>query len=112
LTFVRRETTRPEVYLIPTQGGDITRVSLDGAALARFEPDGSALLFIDLSGKLWRAALRLAHPPVIEAQKLLFELPPLGWRAFRVAPDGTIYALAHTVDTTAAPLKILVGGAG
>lgn len=111
LAFVRRETTRPEAYLISTKGGEITRVSLDGATLARFDPDGSGLLFIDLARRVWRAPLRLGSPLTVGAPELLFELPPLGWRSFRVAPDGTIYALAHTVDITAAPLKILVGGA-
>lgn len=111
LGFVRRESTRPEAYLRLVDGGEVVRASVAGAALARFEPDGSALLFVGLDRQLWRAPIYREPTLAVGEPTLLFALPELGWYGFHVAPDASIYALAHTVDSAAAPLKLMVHAA-
>ncbi len=72
LAYTSVESGRPEVFVEAlAEGGGRYRISADGASLARWNADGSALFFRDLTGRLLRTALTTRDGALIIGQTVV-----------------------------------------
>jgi hypothetical protein len=108
LAYVAREGGRPECFLRALRGGEVVRVSRDGAWTCRFSPDGGTL-FLTTGERRMAAVDVTAEPLEVGAQRELFEVNGLGWIDFEVLADGRFLALVREVDGMAAPLTVIAG---
>jgi len=103
-----------DVFVIPfPPTGERWQLSSGGGAQPRWSPDGEALFYLDLAGRLMRVATPGSDPRHAGTPETLFETrleTSSSFDQFEVAPDGRfLLQLPIEGADTSAPLHVLVG---
>jgi Tol biopolymer transport system component len=108
-TFITYDSGRPELYASPVSGGVATRVSKDGALIARWSRDGRELLFLSGDGRMISVPIRTTPALDLGAPSTLFSVGSRGWMDFAVALDGKRFlALIPELVADEQPLKAIL----
>jgi dipeptidyl aminopeptidase/acylaminoacyl peptidase len=104
-TFTGTEAGRSEVYLAPITGGTIQTVSAGGGSQARWNPDGSEILYLSADSRVVSVPVR--RSPTLQPGKpeTLFLITGKGWVDFDIRPDGkSLLAIIKDVAAAEEPL--------
>jgi dipeptidyl aminopeptidase/acylaminoacyl peptidase len=114
VAFLAGESGEAEAaYVQPIDSpGEKTRISAGTAMLLRWSRDGKEIFYTTPDGKLMSVSVRTSPSLQVGKPVELFALPPKGWRAFDVAPDGRFLAAVPTVSYATEPVDVVVSGTG
>ncbi|MEO8679698.1 MAG: protein kinase [Vicinamibacterales bacterium] len=106
--YISYESGRPDLYVSSMSGGVATRVSKDGALVARWSRDGRELLFLAGDGRMVSVPIRTTPALELGAPATLFGVGRR-WLDFEIAPDGKRFlALIPAVVADEQPLQAIV----
>jgi Tol biopolymer transport system component len=115
VAYVSNESGRPEVYVVPFQGGGGKwMISGGGGSLPRWRHDGREILYYSPENRLMAAAVDGTGTGFgVGAVQPLFEVSPGNSRKFYdVSPDGRLLVnLATDTQTGATPITVVVNWA-
>ena len=105
-TFTRQESKRLEVQWMPLAGGGAQPVSAGGGSKARWNPNGSEILYLSLSStSIVSVPVNHLSPTLDLGQAhTLFEINGKGWADFDIARDGRLLAIVRDVVSGEEPL--------
>ncbi|HYK42333.1 MAG TPA: protein kinase [Thermoanaerobaculia bacterium] len=107
VAYISDESGRPEAYVAQMGASSPSvRVSPSGAVLLRWSRDGSEIFYTSPGQQLFSASVATSPSLQIGAPRLLFSLPPGGWRAFDVAADGRFLASVPQSSYATQPLRV------
>ncbi|MFA5911554.1 MAG: protein kinase [Vicinamibacterales bacterium] len=87
-TFTSTESGRQEIYVAAVAGGAAVPVSVGGAVMARWPPDGREIIYLSLDRRLVSVPFRSAPAITLGVAVTLFGVGEKGWIDFDLAPDG------------------------
>jgi serine/threonine-protein kinase len=118
IAYQSDRTGRPEIYLrpFPGQGADV-RVSVDGGAQVRWNPNGSEVFYIAADNQLMAvsvsfaaggASVELGTPVALFATILSSAAGPMYKQQYMVSPDGESFVMHAAVgEAHASPITII-----
>ena len=104
-TFTGSESGRSEIYLTPVGGGTIQTVSVGGGYRARWNPDGSEILYLSADSHV--VSVPMHRSPALQPGKPepLFLIAGKGWVDFDIGPDGkSLLAIVKDLAIAEEPL--------
>jgi Tol biopolymer transport system component len=111
LAFLSSEAGQQDSYLEPVGSpSEKIRLSTGGATLLRWSRDGKEIYYTSPSRHLFAVRIEARPRLAIETPVDLFALPPEGWKAFDVMPDGRFLASVPHESYATSPLTVVVNG--
>ena len=107
LAYISDESGRPEAYVLQMgTSAPGTRVSVSGASLLRWSRDGTEILYTTPGQELFSAPVAISPSLRVGTPRMLFVLPPSGWRAFDVSADGRFLASVPQIASATQPVRV------
>jgi Tol biopolymer transport system component len=112
IAYESEESGRGEIHVasFPEPGGK-WQVSTGGGAYARWRRDGKELYFVSSEEEMMAVDVRVGTSFEFGKPRLLFKLPPIpntNYWYYDVAPDGNRFLVTYPVETTQAPLSLVL----